>query len=216
MRNLPFILLFLFIGTLKSQSIDSIKVLNGSFITTIDTIRIKVYTMSGEGGTIQSNNHAINGGVISGTVHMCSGNLSLVTYPTTIIKVNPLPQGTYKIKIKLMDYDNFFSPGCNVLKISVSDSLNINVQLFNGITEINPLTNNITLQPNPFSNEIFVNNLLESNYMGTICNSLGQNVFEKSFSNQNERIDLSFLPIGLYYFKAHDSNSSKVFKIIKN
>lgn len=216
MRNLLFILLALFIGTLKSQTIDSIKVLNGTFITTNDTVRIKVYMMSPEGGGVQSNTYSINGSVINGTVHMCSGGLSFITNPTTVIKINPLPQGTYKVKVKLFDYDNFINTSCTVLKSSVSDSININVQLFNGINETSSVANNVTILPNPFASEITIHNERQENLYLSITNALGQKVYNNSLKNEDAKIDLFFLPSGIYYFKINNNNSDKVFKIIKN
>ena len=41
-------------------------------------------------------------------------------------------------KVKLFDYDNFINTSCTVLKSSVSDSININVQLFNTIMVVRP------------------------------------------------------------------------------
>lgn len=217
MKKIFIFFLILQVNFLKSQFIDSIVVLNGSFITTIDTVRIKVFTTSGEGGTIQSSSYSVNGSTITGTLHMCSGGLATVFHSSTVIKINPLNAGTFNAKIKLMDYDTFFSPSCNVLKASVSDSLNINVQLFNDVKENNSWFNNITLHPNPFNNQVqIVNNNYEESFKIGIFDVFGKNVYTGINNKDKLNMDLSFLKSGIYYLRAYNNSQQKTFKIIKD
>ncbi len=211
------ILIFLAIVSfnLKSQTIDSIRISNVGLITTIDTVYLKIYTTNDDGGYLTSTSYSVSGTNIYVLVNTCSGP-SLILAPLNVfVKINPLNFGNHKIKVRIKDYDNFLSPGCNVLKYSTQDSININVVLPNSIKENSNVFTFANSIPNPFQNSIKLKipGINECN-LG-IFDNFGRMVFEKNKYNSEHEIDLSFLSEGVYFLKIQNNNAQKVFKIIK-
>ncbi len=68
----------------------------------------------------------------------------------------------------------------------------------------NPVKDKLTLEfDNATSNNLY------------ITNTLGQIVYSVNTVNSKEELDLSFLPIGIYYLKIQNNSTQKVFKVIK-
>jgi hypothetical protein len=134
-----------------------------------------------------------------------------------VVKINPLAQGVYKIKVKLIEYDNFVFPGCNVQKSYNIDSLQITVVTFTGIDENRKSINNIRFYPNPAKNKILIdaeNPDLERAKI-TIYNSIGQSVFSMDNLKSNQEINLTGLEAGLYYLKIQKDSYQKNTKLFK-
>jgi hypothetical protein len=86
-------------------------------------------------------------------------------------------------------------------------ALNLSTQTFNN--------NTVSIYPNPVSSILTVQ--LNENEFGTIIlhNQLGQNVLTKSVSNQQNKIDVSSLASGIYFYDFSSNNSKLQGKLIK-
>lgn len=217
MKKDIFIFFLLFaLNSAKSQSI-TLTVVNGSFITSIDTVYLRVVGSLYDLGGVTNKGYSLLGSVISATVNGCSTALSTITPVDEIIKIFPLIQGSYKIKAKLVEYDNFVYPGCYVQKASTVDSLNINVVTYTGISKNQEVLNNILFYPNPTKNKILIdaeNSDLERAKI-TIYNSIGQPVFSMDNFKSNQEINLTGLAAGLYYIKIQKDSYQKTSKLFK-
>ncbi len=216
-KRIIFILFFLISLTiLKGQAITSVTVLNGSFITTIDTVFLRVEGGFSNLGGVTSKSVSVSDTIVTATINGCTTGLSTITFIDEIIKINPLPQGKFKIKIKLIEYDNFVFPGCNVQKSYNSDSLNITVVTFTGIDEHKQILENVSFYPNPAKNTITIANTdkqpIDKIY---IYNSLGQNIFLLNNPLTNQDIDLNHLESGLYYLNIHQGSYQRTYKLLK-
>lgn len=200
----------------KSQAITSITVLNGSFITTIDTVKLKINGGFATLGGVTSKTYSINDSVITVNIEGCTVGLSAVTTIEEIIKINPLNQGIYKIKVRLIEYDNFIFPGCNVQKSYNSDSLHIKVVTFTSINKYQSNQFDVQIFPNPVKDKVQLKLIDKpANACISIINSLGQLVFEQLSPSQNETVDLTFLSTGIYYLKIQNDNGQKIYKLLK-
>jgi hypothetical protein len=88
---------------------------------------------------------------------------------------------------------------------------------FVGLSE-NALLLNTKIYPNPFKNTIHIEISLSElhNSSVQIFNSFGQEIRIIPLSETSNVYDLSFLPIGIYFFKLQNSETQKVYKVIKN
>jgi hypothetical protein len=80
------------------------------------------------------------------------------------------------------------------------------------------LFDDLKIYPNPFTDKITITSqsFENKNLQLEIINSIGQTVYsQNSLENQNE-IDLSSLPKGIYFCKVQNKEHSKTFKLIKN
>lgn len=217
MKKIIYIFIFLFcFGKNKSQGIASITVINGSFITTIDTVRLKISAGFATSGGLTGNNYNFSGSVISNTINGCTGGLSSYTAIEENLKINPLLQGTYKVKITLNEYDNFIYPGCNVLKSHSVDSIIINVVTYTGVKENPSIFDNVKIYPNPISDKLHLDFQLDPHELSfSIINYLNQVVYSLESVSNNQNIDLDFLASGFYYLKIQNSNVQKTYKFFK-
>lgn len=82
-----------------------------------------------------------------------------------------------------------------------------------------PILSNFKIYPNPFSNNLFVENLKEQNTPLSIqlISSSGQVLFSKKFTSKSIIIkDLEFIQNGLYFLRIQSSEKeSEIFKIVK-
>ncbi|MBA2610807.1 MAG: T9SS type A sorting domain-containing protein [Bacteroidetes bacterium] len=211
-----FVLLICF-GKTKSQGIASITLINGSFITTIDTVYLKIVAGFASAGGTTGNNYSFIGSVISNTINGCTGGLSSYTAIEENFKINPLVQGTYKFKVTLNEYDNFIYPGCNILKSHNVDSISINIVTYTGIKENLKSINDVIIYPIPLSDKLKLDFAIEPfDTKLNIINNLGQVVYSLNSLSKNEQIDLSFLASGLYYLKLSNQDAQKTSKIFKH
>ncbi len=209
-------LLFIALLNAKSQSI-TLTVVNGSFITSIDTVYLRVVGSLYDLGGVTNKGYSLSGSVISATVNGCSTALSTITPVDEIIKIFPLIQGSYKIKAKLVEYDNFVYPGCYVIKASTSDSLNINVVTYTSLDKNQIELDNVRFYPNPTKNKILIDagNLNLENAKINIYNSIGQSVFSMDNLKSNQEINLTELAAGLYYLTIEKKSYQKTIKLFK-
>ncbi|MBA3682757.1 MAG: T9SS type A sorting domain-containing protein [Bacteroidetes bacterium] len=216
-KRIIFILFFFISLTiLKGQAITSVTVLNGSFITTVDTVFLRVTGGFSNLGGVTSKSVSILDTIVTATIKGCTTGLSTITFIDEIVKISPLPQGKYKVKVKLIEYDNFVFPGCNVQKSYNSDSLNITVVTYTSIDEVKQILENVSFYPNPANNKITIaNNVKQPFDKICICNSLGQNIFLLNNPLPNQDIDLNHLESGLYYLSIHRGSYQRTYKILK-
>jgi hypothetical protein len=216
---LRFIFIFIFFTSIlncKSQAITSVTVINGSFITTIDTVYFRLTGGFTQLGGVLNKGYSVNGSLITPTVNGCTSGLSTVTNINEIIKINPLPQGTYKIKARLNEFDNFIYPNCDVLKSTRTDSMLINVVTYTALKEQQNYLLDIQIFPNPVKDKVhlqFAEQPIKTN--ASIFNTLGQSVYMDSELSKSEGIVLDFLSPGLYYLKIQNDYGKKIFKLIK-
>jgi hypothetical protein len=87
-----------------------------------------------------------------------------------------------------------------------------------GINESASLNNLISLNPNPSNGIVQLkNNSGIKDLMLTVYNSVGQNVYTSSLSNvTSEKVDLSFLPKGIYTVKMNGENTELTKKLVLN
>ena len=73
------------------------------------------------------------------------------------------------------------------------------------------------IHPNPTKSKVFFNNSIDKFEKVSIVNSLGQEVFKSSFSTfiNNQEVDMSKLPAGVYILKFSNQKTNKSVKIIK-
>lgn len=217
-NRIIFISFFLIsLNILRGQAITSLTVLNGSFITTIDTVFLRVVGGFSNLGGVTSKSVSVSGNVVTATINGCTTGLSTITFIDEVVKINPLSQGTYKIKAKLIEYDNFVFPGCNVQKSYNSDSLNITVVTYTGLNKNLALLNNIRFFPNPAKNKILVEyeNSEFKEVKISIYNSMGQCVYLINNFTSKQEVDLTNLPAGLFYMQIEKDLYQKTSKLFK-
>lgn len=75
----------------------------------------------------------------------------------------------------------------------------------------------IKIYPNPFTDKLTISSesFEDQNIQLKIINSIGQEVHMQNNLNDNNEIDLSNLPKGLYFLTIENKSSNKTFKIIK-
>lgn len=85
------------------------------------------------------------------------------------------------------------------------------------IDEINLNNKNVRIYPNPISNEFFVEIQNRNDLNINIFNSLGQKVWIKSISANQESVDMTRFNIGIYFVVVKDMNGNILLseKIIK-
>ena len=215
MKKLFLIYIVLINGTIKSQTIDSVRIANTNAITTLDTVYLNVYGIS-DYGTVTNTNYSLTANKIKATVNICSGAL-YTPYPfKSTIKISPLNLGAYKIKVALKNYDGITTPVCTILNSTNYDSLNINVIAPTAIKQNNNVFSLVNVIPNPFQNAIKLNLPPQLNCNIIITDNLGKFIYQKEKYNSNQELDLSFLLDGVYFLKVNSNSQQKVFKIIKN
>ena len=100
----------------------------------------------------------------------------------------------------------------------VSDMVRIAVKE-NTVGMSNPLSNKLEAYPNP-ANDLLIIKLPESTCPGklSITNVMGQQVFSRDFSNQEEltELDISDLETGIYFIKLGSSKGAYVTRVIKS
>jgi hypothetical protein len=70
--------------------------------------------------------------------------------------------------------------------------------------------------PNPANDNIFIKSPSENLYSATVFDLRGRFVIDVSVSNENNSIDISHIPEGVYLLRITDSNFSETFKFIKS
>jgi hypothetical protein len=76
---------------------------------------------------------------------------------------------------------------------------------------------NLTIYPNPFTEDLYIESNLEKNYILTVYNLLGNKVYSEKVNQSNKTINLSNLKSGIYFIKINsiDGNLHFIKKIIK-
>ena len=77
--------------------------------------------------------------------------------------------------------------------------------------------NSLKIYPNPTSSKVSFDNSISNFEKVSIANSLGQEVSKSSFNTfiNNQEVDISQLPAGVYMLKLSNQNGTKTVKIIK-
>jgi len=70
------------------------------------------------------------------------------------------------------------------------------------------------IYPNPTQDKIVINSTMEVEKI-TVVNSLGQELFILNKPALKQEIDLSHLPVGIYFLKAENKQRQQVFKLVK-
>ncbi len=119
----------------------------------------------------------------------------------------------YSYELSSTEINNIYNQGLNVCHVTVTDTLIINVNLFNS----NPVTFNNTLKiyPNPTMDKINIdcgaNHASLKNASIRITNSLGQAMFDTKINQQNYVVDMStWTGKGLYLVYIIDSKGNIV------
>ncbi len=86
------------------------------------------------------------------------------------------------------------------------------IPIFTSINE--NMENKISIYPNPTRGNITINGVFKMNMK--ITNTLGQTIFSKMNSNNNEVVDLNDFAKGVYFIELSDERNLIVKKIIKN
>jgi Secretion system C-terminal sorting domain len=78
--------------------------------------------------------------------------------------------------------------------------------------------NNLKVYPNPLKDmlKIELNDFGAANLTLDLLNGIGEVIISKAYSESQNEIDLSSLPKGIYILRIRDSETQKVFKIIKD
>lgn len=121
--------------------------------------------------------------------------------------------GSYKALIKLWTND----PEHPLFEIPVTFVVTINTP----VTNVLATSNEVEVNPNPFTNELQVdfNLIRETKVVIDLINSNGTRVYsvEKMITAGHQQIEIpgAFLPKGLYLLRVASNNSSESFKLIK-
>ena len=205
MKKLILIIIILINYNLKSQQLDSIRISNSGIITSLDTLFLNVFGLS-DYGTILSKNYSLNANVINATVNTCSGVLYNPFPFKSIIKINSISAGIYKIKVALKEYNNT-SGSCAILTSTHYDSLNINVVAGNTTTFHKYLNLiNYSIYPNPFINELTLNVNSQELKKLILKNLLGQTVYQTEFYKSNVTLELPTIAVGAYIAEIYLNN----------
>ena len=140
---------------------------------------------------------ALTGGLPAGGVYSGNGVINNSDFDPSISG-----PGSYLITYTYTDTNNCTS--------SASDTLM--VDLCTG-AELANFSNFSSIYPNPFQSIVTVNSSLNS--IVTILNSLGQVVYSDAVSNE-KKINLEFLPTGIYYVVVESSKGKELFRLVKN
>lgn len=76
---------------------------------------------------------------------------------------------------------------------------------------------NLKIYPNPVQNIIFISSedFLNTEYKIIISNSLGQTLYSKISAANNNQIDFSLYPVGVYFVSIQSKDQHRTFKILK-
>ncbi len=75
--------------------------------------------------------------------------------------------------------------------------------------------NNVTLYPNPTTDELTIKTANSSYTSLTISNSIGQVLLQQAISNTQTKVNVKVLPAGLYYVTIRGENGNSVQKFVK-
>ncbi len=75
--------------------------------------------------------------------------------------------------------------------------------------------NNVTLYPNPATDELTIKTANSSYTSLTISNSIGQVMMQQAISNTQTKVNVKALPAGLYYVTVKGENGNSVQKFVK-
>ncbi len=123
---------------------------------------------------------------------------ALVNYNYTDLNILSRNRVVY-YRLKMIDRDNSFEYS-RTIKISIGD-----------------IRNQITVGPNPFKNNIILNNIVLNSTI-EIADITGKIVY-KTISTTDGTIDINLpetLKTGVYFVKVNDGTDSQVFKLLKN
>lgn len=116
-----------------------------------------------------------------------------------------------------VDITSTTAPSSHIFKATIWDIEAY--ELSCSLTSINTynLSNNITIYPNPISNELFVEFQKKQSVIINIFNSLGQQIYTEKFNDNQKSIDLANLTKGIYLIEIKDERGGILLseKIIK-
>lgn len=141
--------------------------------------------------------------VVSGDTYQwldCNNN-SMKVGNETNINFEPSSTGSFAVEVT--------KNGC----IDTSDCFEV---ITVGVADINSISNNVNIYPNPTSKEINLEVIGLTNYTIQVTNSNGQVIVEQSnLNNMNKfKVDLSGLK-GLYFITVKSNEGSTTFKVVK-
>lgn len=127
----------------------------------------------------------------------------------------------------LVNAEGGISYSVGQISIQESNELNFNIseglQQFNVLVEppllIHELNSNIfRVWPNPTQSSFVVDGIFsdDARISVAILNELGEKIHAQKVTNQNEVIDISYLPQGLYFLNIKSDDFSAIYKLIKN
>ncbi|MBL7911678.1 MAG: T9SS type A sorting domain-containing protein [Bacteroidia bacterium] len=169
-------------------------------LTSVGSKDIFILKIDDNGNFVWAQNY---GDITSDNGYAISVDVANVIYTT----------GTFTNKV---DFD--LSAGIDTLS-AVSGMGNIYVLKLNESTlglKDNWNSNNINIYPNPFNNKLNVMFLRQvDGFYLTVLNSLGQIIKIINKPDQEQTVDFSGLPNGVYYLKIKNSSEQQTIKIIK-
>lgn len=133
-----------------------------------------------------------------GSIRAKGNSNSLVNYSYNDLNILSKNRMVY-YRLKMIDRDNSFEYS-RIIKITVGD-----------------IRNQITVGPNPFNNNIILNNVVLNSTI-EIADISGKIVY-KTISTTDGTIDINLpetLKTGVYFVKVNDGTDAQVFKLLKN
>lgn len=106
--------------------------------------------------------------------------------------------------IKKNNYENTYFNVFFSTKITFGESIGV-------IDDAEPVKNSFTIYPNPASSTLFINTQLNTHSSAKIISANGNILRIANINNQQNAIDISDLPTGLYFIMI-DNQSSKFIK----
>jgi hypothetical protein len=147
-------------------------------------------------------------------------NNAVLNAETGVLSFSKDSIGLYAFCLKLYEWKKDINGVYKFAGITQMDFvMNINATV--GISENITFNEEIKVFPNPANNTLFIEAGYNVNIERlSITNALGQIVFslvnpESKQESDSYRIDVSFLPKGIYFLRVRDAEAQKVFKVIK-
>lgn len=217
--NILYFLLFLTSNFVKAQYLDSIRVLNSTNITSIDTVRIKVYGyLPDTSWFLTSESSSTSSNSIDIVVNFCSNTsgISVIINYIGNKKINPLQPGLYNLKVKMIGHSLANSVPCSSVVTMDSLITSFQVKEPNFVFE-NSAVSDLEVYPCPVGDVLNLH-FSSSSYkpeIVTMYDILGKKVIEVKSPMNNEAIDVSNLKMGIYFLHVLTLHQRRIYKIIK-
>lgn len=190
-----------------------------------------------DGNTYTSSNNSATFNIVGGASNGCD---SLVTLDLTIINVdvtttssgNTISANNVGAVYQWLDCDNAYSPipgetnrsftaqanGDYAVEITESNCIDTSSCInISGVGLTRQLKKEVNIYPNPFSDNVRIEylNWNSSIVIIELFDQLGRLIFQEEKSTQENSIDFSNVPSGIYTLKINDIESSRVVRIVK-